>query len=223
MVEHHPAPELLAAYSAGSLPLSHALSIGAHVEYCSICQTNLQRLNNLGAQIFETQARSPIPDDLRSSVLDALDENDPHEECETCAEPKYDKSIPRCLHQFIPEGYDALNWTRISSSIETAKLCTDKHGARVEMVRIKPGGRIATHTHTGDEFTVVLEGSFSDESGIYRTGDFVLKDSSHKHKPMATKDARCICLTVTDAPIAFTGFFTRWLNPLVRKGHLTAF
>lgn len=88
------------------------------------------------------------------------------------------------------------------------------------MLRIKPGGKAATHTHTGDEYTLILEGGFSDESGIYGEGDFLLRNGSHKHKPIATKDKECLCLTVTDAPIEFTGFFTRWLNPLIRKSHL---
>jgi len=219
MADHHPNPELLAAYTAGSLPLSHALSVAAHVERCSICQLNVQRLNNLGAQMMESTEPSTVSDELRNNVFAMLDDQPEVEDVPEAPAPKANNNVPKCLQQFVPDGYDALKWSKVSSSIETAMLCTDSNGARVEMVRIKPGGQIATHTHTGDEFTLVLEGSFSDESGIYQSGDFVLRDSSHEHKPIATKDSACICLTVTDAPIAFTGFFTRMLNPLLKRSH----
>jgi putative transcriptional regulator len=217
MVEHHPAPELLAAFSAGSLPLSQALCVGVHAEYCSECQTNVQRLNNLGGQFFENLQPSPVSEDFRNNVFSLLDEEPAEEKPKPVITKTHSDSIPRGLRQFIPDGYDALQWQRITSSIEATKLCTDSNGAKIEMLRIRPGGNIATHTHTGDEFTMVIEGGFSDETGIYLAGDFVFRDGSHKHRPMATKDARCICLTVTDAPIAFTGFFTRWLNPFLKK------
>ncbi len=215
MANHHPSPELLTAFSAGNLQLSHALCVSTHIEYCEQCKINLQRLNNMGAQLFENLEPAKAPDHLKDSVLAKLDDSPPA----TPPPPvKKNSSVPRCLQQFIPDGYHSLAWKHISASIQAVKLCMD-NGAKVEMLRIKPGGKAATHTHTGDEYTMVLEGSFSDESGIYCQGDFIVRDGRHKHKPIATKDKACICLTVTDAPIEFTGFFTRWLNPLIRKSY----
>ena len=217
MANHHPSPELLTAFSAGSLQLSHALCVAAHIEHCEECRTNLQRLNAMGAQLFEDLEPSRASDSLKDSVLAKLD--DPVVEDAPTAIKRHSR-VPRCLQQFIPDDYDTLQWQYVSPSIQSAKLCMDSNGAKVEMLRIKPGGEAATHTHTGDEYTMVLEGAFSDDSGVYGEGDFVVRDGRHKHKPIATKDKVCICLTVTDAPIEFTGFFTRWLNPSIRKSYL---
>ena len=217
MIVHHPAPELLTAFSAGCLPMSHALGIGVHMEYCPDCNANVKRLNNLGAYMLEGLQPAPVSDELRNNVFSLLDDTAaPDNPTPAVKSTHIHHNTPRCLHQFIPEDYDSLQWKRLSPSIATIKLCTDNNGAKVEMIRIKPGGKIATHTHTGDEFTVVLDGSFSDESGVYRDGDFVFRDERHKHSPIATTDAPCICLTVTDAPIAFTGIFTRWLNTFLK-------
>ena len=71
----------------------------------------------------------------------------------------------------------------------------------------------------GDEYTVILEGSFSDEAGLYHKGDFLLRDASHEHTPVATLDKYCICLAVTEAPIQLTGFFGRLLNPFIRRSY----
>ena len=215
---HHPSSEMLAAYSAGSLPLSNALCISAHVEMCEECQTNMLRLDCLGAHVFNDLKPVTVDRDLKDSVLSRLDGIEPKVTQDIVSRPR-STDIPYCLSQFIPENYDDLEWTRFSPSIRRSYLCTDGNGAQLALVRIKAGGSTGHHTHTGDEVTMLLKGAFSDESGLYQKGDFVLRDSQHTHRPVATKDGECICLTVVDAPIQFTGFFTRWLNPLIRRGY----
>jgi len=213
----HPAYELLAAYSAGSLPLSQALCISAHLEHCHDCTRQLQRLNRLGSELMQQLKPAQASADLKNRLLESLDslvdEDQGHEAVLT------DPSIPRCLRQFIDSSYDELAWKRVSPDIHSVELCRDGNGAKVELLKIKPGGSATTHTHLGDEYTVILEGSFSDESGLYRQGDFVVKGASDRHTPVATLDRECICLAVTEGPIQFTGFFSRLLNPLIRRSY----
>jgi putative transcriptional regulator len=213
----HPQDELLASYSAGSLPLSQALCISTHVERCHECGRKLQRLNRLGSELMHQLEPAPASSDLKSKLferLDALSVDD--------AEPaaaRSASSIPRCLRQFVHGDYDELPWRRVSADIHSVELCRDFNGARVELLKIKPGGSAHTHTHLGDEYTVILEGAFSDESGFYARGDFLLRDHSDRHTPVATRDRECICLAVTEGPIQFTGFFSRLLNPLMRRDY----
>ncbi|MFA7553962.1 MAG: ChrR family anti-sigma-E factor [Spongiibacteraceae bacterium] len=213
MTNHHPAPELLTAFSAGSLQLSHALCVSTHIDHCQECRSNLQRLDTIGAHLLEILEPAQPSNHLKQRVLAALDNPTTNKPAATINTAN--STIPHALRQFVSSDYHSLRWRYLSPSIQKVKLHTDSRGQSVELLRIKPGGKAATHTHTGDEYTVILEGSFSDETGIYTKGDFILRNTQHKHRPIATKDQECICLTVTDAPIAFTGFFTRWLNPLL--------
>jgi putative transcriptional regulator len=215
--EHHPKDELLASYSAGSLPLSQALCISAHLEHCQSCGQKLQRFNSLGSTLLQSLKPAPASADLKARLLDQLDSlvDEPDEQ------PAYaaDSSVPRCLHQFVQSDYTQLEWKRVSPHIHSVELCRDSNGARVELLKIRPGGSASTHTHLGDEYTVILEGSFSDEKGVYRRGDFLMRDPSDQHTPVATKDQECICLAVTEGPIQFTGIFSRMLNPLIRMNY----
>jgi putative transcriptional regulator len=215
---HHPTPELLTDFTAGNLQLSHALCVSTHLEYCSDCQTNVQRLNTMAAQMMSELKPVTISSALKQNVLELLDDELPSKEPDN---KPFNRDIPRCLHQFIPDSYDTLPWTRVSPGIKSLKLCVDTNGEKVELVHIKAGKRIPHHTHTGNEYTMLLEGSFSDKNGIYKKGDLIVRDGRHRHQPIATKDKDCICLTVTDSPIQFTGFFTRLLNPLIRRSFLT--
>ena len=213
---NHPHDELLAAYSAGSLPLSQALCISAHLEHCDDCQQKLQRLNRVGSALMQKLRPSPASAELKSRILDQLDSLT-EESAETPAQ--VDSSVPRCLRQFVDNDYESLNWKRVSSDISSVELCRDSNGAKVELLKIRPGGMATTHTHLGDEYTVILEGSFSDEKGLYRQGDFLLRDKSDEHTPVATQDRECICLAVTEGPVQLTGFFRRWLNPFIRRAY----
>jgi len=216
-LNNHPYDELLTAYSAGSLPLSQALCISAHLEHCQDCAQKLHQLNHVGSELMLKLKPSRASDDLKNkllNMLDSLPENEPDDQPR-----RQNPRIPRCLHQFIERSYDDLNWKRVSADIHSVELCRDSNGAKVELLKIKPGGSATKHTHMGDEYTVILEGSFSDESGLYGQGDFVVKNENDKHTPVATQDRECICLAVTEGPIQFTGFMHRLLNPFIRRSY----
>ncbi len=212
---HHPEDELLTAYSAGSLPLSQALCISVHLEHCMSCGHKLQRLNHVGSELMQNLQPSKVSQELKNKVLDIV-VSLPQRSPESDSNPD-DCAVPRCLRQFVPRSYDDLPWKRVSVDIHSAELCRDSNGAKVELLKIRPGGSSMSHTHMGDEYTVILEGSFSDEAGLYAQGDFLLRDENIRHKPVATQDRECICLAVTEGPIQFTGLLNRLLNPLIRR------
>lgn len=251
-VNYHPSTELLTSYAAGSLPLSQALCLSAHLEMCQTCKQNYKRLKGLGAFMFGqhtqqepgTSARETSSHkNLRQRVFDLIgsadlagtedgptgvsaehgqEEQNQERQPASLANRQFDKKttrIPKCLQQFIPGSYDELPWKRVSPSIRQVNLCSDENGAQIALLKIKPGGSSGHHTHMGDEYTMVLKGAFSDETGIFQQGDFIVRDKRHRHRPIATKDSECICLTVVEAPIQFTGYFSRWLNPLLRFIH----
>lgn len=224
MLNYHPSTELLIDYSAGSLSLAHSLSIATHLEQCKTCRQNIAKLEQIGSHLFNQTnlvTKSNKLEQLKHNLFDRLDDLEPSAKAESATQANNSR-VPKSLRQFIPVDYDSLNWLRLSSSFQVATLCKDTDGRQVALTRVRAGCSIPNHAHTGDETTLVLEGSFSDEDGIYRKGDFIYRNQKHKHKPVVTKDAECICLTVLDAPIQFTGFFTRWLNPILRKYHPSA-
>jgi putative transcriptional regulator len=217
IIQNHPDDELLASYSAASLPLSQALCISVHLEACEECAQKLGRLNQLGSELMQQLKPSPPSSELKVKLLDQLDTI--VEDDETVRYSPNNTSVPRCLHQFIKTGYQEISWNQISRDIQSYELCRDQNNAKVELLRIKPGGTSSTHTHMGDEYTVILEGSFSDESGLYHQGDFLVRDTRHRHTPVATQDRDCICLAVTEGPVQLTGFFSQLLNPFIRRGY----
>ncbi|RDL45419.1 anti-sigma factor [Marinomonas piezotolerans] len=222
MLCYHPSLDMLTDYSSGSLSLPHALGVSAHLDQCADCREQLRRLNTLGAELFahqETTAPEAKLDSLKASLMEKIGQQPQPTERRAPAVDERLRSIPASLRRLIPNGYDELDWMSLTPSFKLAMLSNEPGGAQVALSRIKAGAHMPTHTHTGNEITLVLSGAFSDEDGVYRKGDFICRNDDDKHRPRVTKDAECICLIVLDAPIEFTGWFTRLLNPIMRRFH----
>lgn len=221
MLSCHPSLDMLIDYSSGAQPLPHALAVSTHLDQCQKCREQVRRLNQVGAELFCSQTERASQEHmgkLKSSLFAAIQESD-KPVAQTQRQAPALSHIPPSLRKWIPQGFNELNWMSLTPSFKLATLSNQPGGAQIALSRIKAGAKMPTHTHTGNEITLVLKGAFSDEDGLYREGDFIFRNSEHKHQPRVTKDDECICLIILDAPIEFTGWLSRLLNPIMRYFH----
>ena len=214
MINYHPDQFLLTDYSAGSVPCAFALPIAVHMQYCGQCRDNMHELNDLGASLFDTLDPVPVADDALDTVLGLI----AGQEDVACPGPcdKPESSVPNALQSLVPDGLETVSWKRVTSTLSVSRLRFGDQDREVALHYIKSGGKVSEHTHAGNEITVVVKGSFSDQHGVYQKGDFILRTPSDKHRPVADQGEDCICLSVLDAPIKFDGFWSRMLNPMLR-------
>jgi putative transcriptional regulator len=86
---------------------------------------------------------------------------------------------------------------------------------QVRLLKIPAGKPVPEHGHGGRELTLVLSGSFHDETGLFARGDIEEADGDLVHQPIASPDGDCICLAVTDAPLKFQSWLMRLVQPLI--------
>ena len=72
------------------------------------------------------------------------------------------------------------------------------------------------HTHGGSELTLILRGAYRDAIGHFAPGDVADLDSEVEHQPVTVPGVPCICVAATDAPLRFSGWMARLLQPLVK-------
>lgn len=220
MSAHHPDDILLLDYSAGSLSPPMALAMAVHLSFCRPCREQLKKLNAVGGVLLEEATPATLNESGFDQLMSKI-EAQPTVGTEQASQPAVN-SAPASgyfnpLSRYLSEPLDRLAWIQQTREIGKYDL-TDKlkvQGFKVALQKIKAGAKVPTHTHKGTEVTIVLQGSFSDELGVYHQGDFVARDPSHKHSPRAMQNEDCICLTVLDAPLKFTGPFMRLLNPFM--------
>ena len=223
-VTHRPPQELLLDYAAGNLAEPLALLVASHLTLCPESRHDVSELEALGGVLLERSEPEPMASGSLDRMMARLEESEPESESSITSsavpgEPGDTDGSPRLpapLRRHLGDGLDSAGWRRLGPSIAEAKLLGDRPQFKTRLLRIKAGAAVPLHSHEGSEYTLVLEGGFSDELGHYLRGDVSVTDSEVTHRPVADDDEDCICLVVTDAPLRLAGPFGRLINRFVR-------
>ncbi|MBN8431359.1 cupin domain-containing protein [Microbulbifer salipaludis] len=238
MIHHHPDSNMMLEYASGSLSWAHSLVVSAHVQLCPKCAAQMKLLNGIGGTLLaasEPVTAAPAPEDSFARLMARIDE----ETGTSSAEPKPEEqqnekrpanaagtrsrkakrdpifaAVPPVVEKLLTTN-PVLSWRRLSRGLKEARLTTGQNRHEVAFHRIAPGSKVAEHDHRGKEITMVLYGSFSDADGVYSTGDFLVREPGEVHRPTATQDQECLCLSVVEAPVALTGFWGKVINPFL--------
>lgn len=213
MSKFHPEIDILTEYAAGTLPLAQSACVSLHVNQCQQCQRAVVQLEELGAGLLEAMEPLPVGDTQLNAVLARLDEEKP---LEYTRERERAQGTPAILQRLMRGDFSDLSWKKIGSALRISYLKTGDTQHEFALYHIKAGGRIPEHTHRGGEMTLILEGGFSDANGSYHAGDFLYRRPGDVHAPTALQSEDCICLAVLDAPLKFTDWRFRWMNPFLK-------
>ena len=216
-VQLHPDGDLLVEYSAGSLSPAMCVSISAHMHFCNSCRAENQRLTEIGGSLLNEVTPEILSTSALDDVFSKIDAKADGAVTQQRVQPNETepgvelKSLPVTIQNLIP-GRE-LNWKFLSPSLRAAAIPVGENSCELALHKIKAGGSTPSHDHSGREVIVVLKGSFSDEEGIYSEGDFIVHHPGEVHRPQASRNEECICLSVLEAPLRLTGAFQRLLNP----------
>lgn len=103
---------------------------------------------------------------------------------------------------YLKRDLVALRWRKSIFGVMT--LPTDMPMA--SLLRLDPGQRAPSHCHGRRDVTVVLQGSYADEFGVYERGDLAFAEPGMRHEPRAVGGATCICLVAEEAGRPLRGF-----------------
>ena len=212
MVKYHPDTNTLLEFAASSLPAAQSVVVSTHLQFCSECRQRLAQLESLGATMFEDAQPIDINPSVFDNVLARLDEvQEVH-----AANDANASTMSWTVKQIRKGNLDELDWKKVTRSLRIADLGEIEGAAEFSLYHIAEGGRIPQHNHSGTEMTLVLQGGFSNESGSYHAGDFIIREAGDIHAPTALPGSDCICLAVLEAPLRFTRWHHRWLSPLLQ-------
>ena len=234
MISHHPDSNILLEYTAGSLPWAMSLAVSAHLQLCPQCRQQHQQLDRVGGTLLDDCEPEVVETDVLARLMSRIEQSEqptdteftepeaqqpvpnkrvPSNASEISRDPAL-ASLPRVVKKLIGKNRP-LKWKRVSPALKMSRLISGQDRYEVAFHRICKGGKVAEHDHRGREITLVLYGSFSDADGIYTPGDFLLREPGEIHRPTATQDQECLCLSVVEAPVSVTGFLGWLVNPFL--------
>jgi putative transcriptional regulator len=175
---------------------------------CPRCRLEVAAMERLGGAIVAELAPVAFerPDPLRPLPTGA---GDPAHN----AAGSGDAEIPGPMAGLIRGGLDAVSWRRLGPGVWDHNLQLTGAG-RLRLLKVSPGRSVPEHGHGGAELTLVLRGSFHDETGRYVRGDVADLDETVEHKPITDSQSECICLIASEQPERFHGLIARLLQPL---------
>lgn len=213
MTRHHPDSLTLMEYSAGNLTEPHALCIRLHLDQCPHCRSRVDTLDSLGAVMMEHQPNVSVSEDMFDSILSRIDSEESEGHVIAAIEPRVG-----ALRKLLGDDLDSLPWKRQLGDVSVLDISERFPGQHEQVVlqKLSAGGKAPAHTHRGEETTIVLQGAFADQKGVFNQWDFVVLNEQDEHRPVAVGCEDCITLSVLSAPVKLTGTFTRLLNPFIR-------
>ncbi len=210
-IRHHLSDALLIAYTAGSLPEAFSLVVATHVSLCDECRARLGSYEALGGAMVEREPEVTLSKGSYEACLARLDRAEPAPP----PAPHRSGPFPGPLAGYVGGGLDSVRWRPLGMGVRQAILPTSK-GASARLLYIPAGQAVPDHGHRGTELTLVLQGAFRDATDRFGPGDLEIATEELEHTPVAEMGMDCICLAATDAPLRFTAFLPRLLQPLFR-------
>ena len=216
MISHHLDQTMLLDYASGGMSHSLSLITATHLALCPACRRDVEALEAVGGAMLDETVGGEIRGNAFEDLMARIEAGAGQVSVPQTAQPTGVEidHLPRPLRDHIPLHNGKLRWGR-QGPIETIFLPCDDPGHRVRLLRIAPGKGAPQHSHRGLELTLVLQGSFHDETGQFGPGDIEVADPDLDHRPIADEGVPCLCLAVTTAPLRLTGPLGRLIDPFL--------
>ncbi|MGC9418775.1 MAG: ChrR family anti-sigma-E factor [Rhodovulum sp.] len=212
-INHHLTDELLIGYAAGTLPEAFNLVVATHVSLCDECRARLAEYEAVGGAVLNETPDCTMAEDSFAATMRLISET-PAEARIEADEDSIEHLFPKPLRDYVGGDVEAVHWKSVGGKVRQAILPTSKD-ASVRLLYIPAGVAMPDHGHNGTELTMVLQGAFEDEDGLYARGDIEVAGEEMEHTPVAAPGPDCICLVATDAPLKFSGFLPRIAQPFL--------
>jgi putative transcriptional regulator len=193
----------LLSFAAGSLPTALAVVAAAHLAVCPRCRDEVAMMEMVGGALLAdlpgAAMRRPVP------VTPGIERHPA-----AGPPPKTSGEVPAPLARLIGDNLDALRWRWVApgSWLRHVPIAS----GRLHLFKCSGDVMLPEHGHEGSEITMVLRGTISDGTGLYRQGDVCDIDDGVEHAPLAGAEG-CICAVAQDRPVRFRSLIVRLARP----------
>ncbi len=202
--------EIYSQYAAGCLDPAFCLMLETQATLRPDVDRAIARAESIAGVFFESEEQAELSAGAAATALAMIDAYEsgarPTANAVHQANEGLDEilALPEPLRETALDSLQVNKWQNLTQGIRRLKLDAGSH-AEVELYRIEPGCTVPRHSHKGSEFTLVVAGGFTDESGSFGPGDLSVKGPKDTHQPTGDPGSVCFALAVRDDGLKFTG------------------
>lgn len=206
--------DIITEYAAGKLSPAKHIIVACQSEISETVAKRVAFTENIAASMLEdieTKSLSPL---FMGNVLASLPPQ------ESANVNKMDDPIeglaPKSLRHMLGHGLKDMKWKSLVPGVAVHDILGNrktKEGDRLYLLKAKGGMRMPDHSHTGEEWSLILTGSYTVGETRFTRGDLHIEDETETHAPHIDEGEDCICLVMTQGPLKMQG----WLPKLVQR------
>ncbi len=215
-VKHHISDAFLVDYASGSLSEGWSLAVASHLALCPECRQRLAVMEGAAGALLEKVPADADVEDAWALFKTRAINLEAEEIRPAPPAPEPSAVLPEPLRSYVGGDLADLKWRALGRGAYQILIETQDPETQVRLLRIPAGKPVPEHTHDGRELTLVLAGSFRDGEELFGRGDIEEADGDLLHTPTATEGEDCICLAVTEAPLKFSSWIVRLLQPILK-------
>jgi len=213
-ITHHPPEDLLADFAIGKLEEAEHLVVAVHTAQCECCRRFIKAIERFAGTAIENVEPVAMPVGSFDAVMARI---------QATSEVQNHKNVAADVESENADLPEILQRRRFGKRRRIAPgvnlrpiLLPESSRSRAFLLQSAPGTRMLEHSHSGNELTCVLKGSFSHEGGRYVPGDFDFGDESVDHRPIVGNEGPCLCVVAMTGDLRMNGFLGRLISPFVR-------
>jgi len=206
--------ELLLRYAAGQLRPAPALVVASHLAMSPSSRRFVAGLESVGGALLGGEEMAELSAGLFERTLAELDRP---VRPETLAPARSHEALDMGIPLPDPLARRPISrWKWLGPGMRFARIeMPEDPDHNLLLLRVPAGRALPEHSHSGEEVTLVLKGSFYDESGRYGVGDLIQEDEQTDHTPMVDIDGECICLAAIEGPMRIKSWLGRMVQPFL--------
>ena len=204
--------EWLLSYAAGALNPGRSLMVASHLAYHDDLQESVADAEVIGGTLLESLNGTDVSDRVLDELMTRLDSTvAPNIKPITSAGSQF----PQPLREFLNGDMDSVKWRSIGPGMHNVRLWNGPNDERLWLLKARGGNVMPEHGHNGEEWTLVLKGSYHTELGRFGVGEIDVAGEEIEHQPLINPDEECICLVLTEGPLRFKSLVGRMVQPFI--------
>lgn len=211
----------LAMQSAGSLSPFKQLLLTCQADIHPRLRDAFASNDHVAGALLESAKPAVISDDFLTRLNARLDTEEKARPAASSdkptgsAETERPDWMPAPLADYMRRSGRPLKWRSAGLGVQQARLGRSRRGERLYLLRARPGLPVPRHSHSGQEWTLVLEGGYKSGSQQFVAGDLHQEDEACMHDLRIDDDGPCISLIVDEGKLRFANPLLRLFQPIL--------